>query len=304
MSDQQVTKSDGMTPGAVLADARVSLGLTQREIADVLNLTVTVLDALERGDNRSLPSIVFIRGYVRAYAKLLELDPEPLVAALSEGESRTRDGGRVVTARRPAGHALAVGQILNSLTQVHWIVIGVVVVTFLVGLGSYLLSDDPAQEQATAPDLAVQSNPPQQSPSARPDYRSPVTATVQNRPVEPVVSEPMAVVVAAESVDPLVEVDVDAAAVNIDNRQRLTPTGDDDLRVEFSEDCWLEIKSAEGEVLFADLGRAGQTLMFVGLAPYTMVLGYAPGVILEFNSEVVALAPHTRNNIASLVLGQ
>jgi len=56
--------------------------------------------------------------------------------------------------------------------------------------------------------------------------------------------------------------------------------------------------------LFADLGRAGQTLMFVGLAPYTMVLGYAPGVILEFNSEVVALAPHTRNNIASLVLGQ
>ena len=49
MSDQQVTKSDGMTPGAVLADARVSLGLTQREIADVLNLTVTVLDALERG---------------------------------------------------------------------------------------------------------------------------------------------------------------------------------------------------------------------------------------------------------------
>lgn len=57
MSDQQVTKSDGMTPGAVLADARVSLGLTQREIADVLNLTVTVLDALEPGTIGLCPAL-------------------------------------------------------------------------------------------------------------------------------------------------------------------------------------------------------------------------------------------------------
>jgi cytoskeleton protein RodZ len=66
----------------------------------------------------------------------------------------------------------------------------------------------------------------------------------------------------------------------------------------------VEIKDTAGAVLFGDLGRAGGQIELVGAGPFRVLLGYAPGVLLEYNSEPVALAPHTRNNVASLVLGQ
>jgi cytoskeleton protein RodZ len=86
--------------------------------------------------------------------------------------------------------------------------------------------------------------------------------------------------------------------------RRITPTGSDRLLFQFTDDCWVEIKSATGASLYSDLSRAGRTLELVGIAPFRILLGYAPGVTMSFNDEAVALAPHTRNNVATLVLGQ
>jgi cytoskeleton protein RodZ len=86
--------------------------------------------------------------------------------------------------------------------------------------------------------------------------------------------------------------------------RRITPTGGDRLEFRFTEDCWVEIKSATGASLYSDLSRSGGSLELVGQAPFRILLGYAPGVSMSFNAEAVALAPHTRNNVANLVLGQ
>ena len=72
----------------------------------------------------------------------------------------------------------------------------------------------------------------------------------------------------------------------------------------FSEDCWVEVKSAEGDNLYSDLNRTGRTLVLTGRAPFRILLGYAPGVSLSFNDESVPLARYTRNNVANLVLGE
>ena len=54
----------------------------------------------------------------------------------------------------------------------------------------------------------------------------------------------------------------------------------------------------------SDLSRSGQTLELVGSSPFRILLGYAPGVRMAFNGDPVVLGPHTRNNVANLVLGQ
>ena len=59
-----------------------------------------------------------------------------------------------------------------------------------------------------------------------------------------------------------------------------------------------------GHRLYGELGRAGTSLELVGQAPFRILLGNAPGVTLQFNGERVALSPHTRNNVGTLVLGQ
>jgi hypothetical protein len=58
---------------------RETLGVTVREVADTLNLSITVVQALEADAYDRLPGTVFARGYIRAYARLLDLDPVPLL---------------------------------------------------------------------------------------------------------------------------------------------------------------------------------------------------------------------------------
>ena len=50
--------------------------------------------------------------------------------------------------------------------------------------------------------------------------------------------------------------------------------------------------------------RRRQTLRLVGAGPFQIRLGYAPAVTLAYNGEPVPLAPHTRNTVALLVVGQ
>lgn len=83
--------------------------------------------------------------------------------------------------------------------------------------------------------------------------------------------------------------------------RRISPEGDDRVDFEFTEDCWVEVADAGGRN-YADLSRAGDTLVLVGQAPFRIRLGYGPGASVAFNGEQVALAPYTRRNVTSLVL--
>ena len=71
----------GDVVGTQLRAARDRVGLSIQDVSDRLKLTVRMVEAIEAHDRRWLPANVYLRGYVRRYAKLLGLDPEPLVAA-------------------------------------------------------------------------------------------------------------------------------------------------------------------------------------------------------------------------------
>jgi len=66
-------------PGEILRQARESRDWSQAEVARKLNLTVTSLNNLEAGAFDKLPGHTFARGYIRAYAKLLDMDQAALV---------------------------------------------------------------------------------------------------------------------------------------------------------------------------------------------------------------------------------
>ena len=88
------------TPGAILAVAREAQALTQRDVADVLNLPLHVVEAIDADDKARLPAHVFTRGYVRAYAKLVGVDPDPLVSALTSDQYEKESVEQGVPQRR------------------------------------------------------------------------------------------------------------------------------------------------------------------------------------------------------------
>ncbi len=128
------------SPGSVLRSAREALGLSRREIAEALNLLESTIVAIEDDDSARQPEPVFLRGYVRNYAKLLRIDPEPLVAALN-------------TERRPAATPAKVSKSLAS-NRWLWPVAGALLATLiLVATVVYLLAA-PSQNTAAQDDEA------------------------------------------------------------------------------------------------------------------------------------------------------
>ena len=71
-------------PGAQLARVRAERGLTLEDLAQALNLSLTTLRALEADDLSRLPSPIFVRGYLRAYARLLLVPSAPVLAAFEQ----------------------------------------------------------------------------------------------------------------------------------------------------------------------------------------------------------------------------
>jgi cytoskeleton protein RodZ len=118
-------------PGQALASQREAMGWTVEQVADQLKLQVRQVVALEAGDYASLPSPAVTRGFVRAYAKLMKMDPAPLVAQIAMDTPPTPDSSATVT-RRASPASFSESRFPSHgkrrALPLGWIVGGVVVV--------------------------------------------------------------------------------------------------------------------------------------------------------------------------------
>lgn len=113
-------------PGMQLARVREKKGYSQEYVAGKLHLRVRIIELLESDSYHQMPEPVFIKGYLRAYAKLLGISPDPLLAAFNsmhtserkiekalwQGKRETHKGERFVrwlTAMIAVGAVVAVG---------------------------------------------------------------------------------------------------------------------------------------------------------------------------------------------------
>jgi cytoskeleton protein RodZ len=119
-------------PGQALAAQREAMGWSVEQVADQLKLAVRQVIALEAGDYASLPSPAVTRGFVRAYAKLVKLDPAPLVAQIAMDTEPAPDTSAVTANRRPTPASFSQSKFPShgkrSTLPLGWIAGAVVVV--------------------------------------------------------------------------------------------------------------------------------------------------------------------------------
>ena len=75
------------TPGNKLREARIARSLSLEDIAHVTRITRTSLLHLEEARYDKLPAPVFVRGFIRAYARAVGLDAAALVRLYDLGEN-------------------------------------------------------------------------------------------------------------------------------------------------------------------------------------------------------------------------
>lgn len=73
--------SQAVGPGQLLRNAREQLGWTREQVASRIHLRLTLIAAIEADTYDKHTSHTFIRGYLRAYAKLVGIPEETILAA-------------------------------------------------------------------------------------------------------------------------------------------------------------------------------------------------------------------------------
>ena len=90
--DEQLNNVSAESVGQQLRRARENAGLSLAAVADQQHLRVSVIQAIESGDYSKIDTELFLKGYVRAYARQVGLDADSIIRDLdTELEPRRQE---------------------------------------------------------------------------------------------------------------------------------------------------------------------------------------------------------------------
>ena len=264
--------------GARLAWQRQSAGLSVTDVAASLRLHPNQIRAIEQEDLARLPAPAYVRGFVRSYARVLNIDPAPLLsdlnAKLAPARESVVDGTATdYVAARAAGRERMLPQ---------W-AIGIALVV-LTALG--LIGWQATQQSALAPvpeALAVLAAPPTPAPALSTDATASPVSEASAAPADPIPAP-------AEVAEPTVRPSVIATGA--------APT----LALRFNGASWAEVTDRNGKILLSQLNAAGAEHALDGELPLTVVIGDANFASVEVRGAAFSLQPFTRNNVARFVI--
>lgn len=319
-----VTELRAPGPGERLRNARLAMDMDISSAAKKLHLTGDMVDALECDDYSEMPARVFVRGYVRNYARLVDLPVESVAKQFDDLWPENESALKVDHAPRLASDTKPGGGAWGSLLT--WLLVMGGGALFLLwwlghldGLLSARESSPPAAPAAqtelppagqllprpaseTVPPAAPGTlllPPPVPVEAAPEEPVAPAPAPVVSEP-EPAVSEPEPVV--AEPPEPREVAAVPVPAPAVPQPAPEPTAAAPEIKVAFSEDCWVDIRSADRKFRLFGTMRKGTVRTLGGEAPYRMILGNAGAVSVTVDGEAFDLTPHTRENIARLTL--
>lgn len=290
-------------PGSRLAKARAAANMTVEEVATNLNLTLGVVRALERDATDELPAPVFVRGYIKNYARLVGLRGDDLVAQY-EG-ARAPD---IPLELRPRP-AAATQQIRRGLSLRAVLLTVVVVAAALAGLwwfqgGQFGVGDlTRALQPAPAPVPAPLPAEPSLAPAPSERAANPATAA---EPSGATTEESVAAAAVPQAGSDPTEGSAATAAPAPEAAAPAIPppppTTERQLQLRLSDDAWVEIIDNDGQRLVFDMLRAGTTRQVAGEPPFLVLLGKAGAVAVELGGRAVDHSAFERKGIARFVL--
>jgi len=310
MSEAQALVDDAVTlivdhapqsVGQALRQAREARQLPLADVARALKLGERQLTALESDQWSELPGATFVRGFVRNYARLLALDAAPLMETLDQQLEKPVTKLNI-PASAPAEPAAGVSKKNDRSVMTLGLLLLLVAV-----LGYVLLPGDWNMLQgrilALLPERAPAVATVQEEKEAEPLYPpgtsnqeliAPVPETTPEAAAEslPAAAPPPATTPAVSAVP--VETTPGAAALAA--KRAAT------LRFVVSKEAWIEVRDSEQKVVFSQRLAPGSEQQVQGQGPLSVTVGYAPGVQLFLRGQQVDLAPHSRGDVARLVL--
>lgn len=282
--------------GSLLAVAREGLGKSIEEIATELNLSVTQIKAIELDQSEGLPEPTYVRGYIRAYAKLVGLKPEEVLQNYQNPDWQTGSSLNDI----PKGIGLAeqdkpsVFTLRRALLLLTLLLAGLFVWYF--GLADELLS---AKPQAANTSTGGNGQELVASDSAGEQQLNAVNAVVSSNETSSSNGD------AGTSGDS----DSDASGTNgseddaeLGNTAAVTTQPENNLVLTFSDTSWVEVKGGANQRLAYRSFSRDDRLELSESDALDILIGNAKVVSAELNGEAYDLTPHLQGNYAKFVI--
>lgn len=285
MSETGFARSE-TSAGAVLAAAREELNLSVYDVARYLKISPAQVEALEEGAYERLPGRVFVRGFLRNYAKFLGIDAQPLLRSIEEEMPQPK-----VKVEPPPSPEV----VMPHGEPVRWpLYAGFTAITIVGALAVYEFGFNEASRPAPREEgvSAAAPTPPEGVSPAPPVAAA---GAVASNPL-PSAAEP--------SIGTSTQSSVPSSFPELPGAEpaKTAIPGERELAFRFEGESWVEIRDRDGKVIFSKLNRAGNEERVRGMPPFKLVIGNARGVQLNYDQQPVDLAPHIAVSVARLTL--
>lgn len=300
-----------LQPGEKLRLAREAHELSVSDVSVRLKLGIEKINALERGDIEGLAAPVFVAGYLRTYARLLDLSETEVLADFDE---------LLPTPEAIADPALMVndetyGKVANDISNQFSLrdkssgsqlgmtgVAGVVVLALVYFLWPSaevirtnvvnVKTENIAPVVSVATDVAVATDEAMgENVEQAEDRQNPVAELSTEVGANKIV---VAEVTEVTEVTNVTEVTLEPVATGMKS----------ELTLSFNGDSWAEVKDARGQRLVYRLGKSGSMRVVTGFAPFMVQLGYVQGVDILYNGAVYDLSKYENRRSVRLYIGK
>lgn len=329
----------GTGPGTRLQAARIEQSLSVEDLANRMHLNASIIRAIEENDFEEITAPIFVKGYLRAYARIVKLNEDEVIKQYLD--SYSNEDPPIITSNHMAS------EISSDDARVKWttylVILGLLVLlavwwwkkdqnkSDLYSLDAQPAQSERMQDSAQAPlvEQAVNGSVAfgfeqtfiEPAPAGQVVAPTEITAPVPKPEVVPVSTLNAGAEVLAPAAEEI-ELEVQAQQTQIPaepsarqsygvgetaegvSTQRQAPMGSDSIDIIVHADTWADIKDSGGHRLVYDLLRASQTVKVTGMAPFAVFFGNGHGVELSFNREPIDISSFIRDdNTARLKIG-
>ena len=280
---QEVTdqKPEAISYGKMLSIGREKQGLSIKEIASRMKLQPEIITALESEDRDSLPAPIYVRGYIRSYARILKLDEEYLISLYNT------NAGKAPELLPEVKHTQIRSSDKPVKVTTYMVSFGLVLLLLAWWQSHYVINNKTDRDSTY--DVNVYTD---HGGALNYDYE------IIIHPDTPFINQidydengmPVQATSMAEVQTDTMELTGTEASIT------------DHLILIIEKDSWIDISNADNQKVYLGTAKAGETINLDGKAPFKVVLGYAPGVKVSFNGKPFDTGPFTDAGVARFVL--
>lgn len=268
--------------GAPLREAREKAGLSIADVAHSLLISENIISAIENSQMDKLPSATFVIGYIRGYARILDVSADDAIAAYNS---------MLPAAKNEMSPSPFVPEEQKDTSNKAAIVMALSIILLL--LIAWLFQSD------TVPNSEESYEPENISNFGSLDVDSHNVQQIEIDSAE-LIDEPLS--------------DFDAALLDkLEVADEALPVTDNDLATQVDEliltalgESWCEVFDATGKRLFYRLMVKNEEEKIYGQAPFKVFLGAASKIRIEVNNKIVNFEHLivSKKNIANIIVSE